>query len=362
MKNKQICFILSSSNIQNNRVRNDLYDFLTKKFDDVFFVGDFKDNCDKNQIIWSGAYNRSGLFFEVIILIRLIKLFFKYNPTHVISFAPKNNIYCGFLQPYFNYKLASVISGLGSYSEKFENSKSILNRFLKKSLENSTAIIAMNENNYNFLNKNFKSNKIFKIPSEGLNTTTVFNKISNPGSFLYLSRIIREKGIFLIIAAFKRAFLIYPALKLEIAGELSLNNNDKDLFFKEIKHVGIKYHGEVSEIKKTSLLISTSTVLLPSSYGEGLPMILLEAQLYNSLVITTRTTGCIDAISNLMSQFCCNYNEDSILEQMLNTIILSKDEKNLIIKESNSWVVSNHDNLAINNIYNKIFSDINFYN
>lgn len=362
MKKKQICFILSSSNIQNNRVRNDLYDFLTKKYDSVFFVGDFKDNCDKNQIIWSGAYNRNGLLFEVIILMRLIQLFFKYNPTHVISFAPKNNIYCGFLKPFFNYKLASVISGLGSYSKKFENSKSILNRFLKKSLENSTAIIAMNENNFHFLNNNFKSNKIFQIPSEGLDTSIVFNKISNPGNFLYLSRIIRDKGIFLIIAAFKRALLIYPDLKLEIAGEMSLNNTDKDLFFKEIQHTGIKYHGEVSEIQKKSLLISTSIVLLPSSYGEGLPMILLEAQLYNSLVITTKTTGCIDAVSNLMSQFCCDYNEDSILEQMLNIINLPNDERNSIIKVSNAWVISNHDNLAVNKIYNKIFLDINFYN
>jgi glycosyltransferase involved in cell wall biosynthesis len=362
MKNKKKCFILSSSNIQNNRVRNELYDFLIKKYDDVFFVGDFEDNCNKNQIIWSGAYNRKGLFFEVIILFRLIKIFYKYKPTHVISFAPKNNIYCGFLQPYFNYKLASVISGLGSYSNKFENSKSVLNKFFKNSLENSTAIITMNQNNYHFLHSIFKNNKIFQLPSEGLDTSIVFNKISNPGNFLYLSRIIREKGIFLIIAAFKRAFLIHSDLKLDIAGEMSLSDTDKELFFKEIQHLGIKFHGEVSEIKKKSLLISTSIVLLPSSYGEGLPMILLEAQLYNSLVITTKTTGCIDAVSNLMSQFCCDYNEDSILEQMLNIINLPNDEKKSIIKESNAWVISNHDNLAVNNTYNKIFLDINFYN
>lgn len=361
MKNiKSKCFILSSSNIQNTRIRSELYKTLTNCFDNVYFVGDNFSEVDESQIIWNGAYNRKGIFFEVIIFLRLLLIIFKLKPTHIISFAPKNNIYCGLLQIIFNYKLSTVVSGLGSYSFKIVNKRSILNYLFRFSVSRSNNVIAMNNDNFNFLSECFGEKKVFQIASEGLNTDINYVPDKKRNELLYLSRIINEKGIFLIIEAFKLIFETNSSIKLNIAGEMSLNDNEKEIFLKKIVHPGIIYHGEVSESKKSQLLNMTSIVLLPSVYGEGLPMILLEAQLYCSVVITTKVSGCLDATSDEMINFCCEYSVESMLNSIENALKLDNASFLKITECSRDWVINTHNKSVICNKYLDIFRQSNF--
>ncbi len=356
------CFILSSSNIQNVRIRNDLYKTLTNRFDKVYFVGDNFSEIQENQILWEGAYNRKGISFEIIIFLRLVLIFFRLKPTHIISFAPKNNIYCGFLQIFFKYKLSTVVSGLGSYSIKLTNKKSILHHLFRFFVSRSNNIIAMNVDNFNFLYECFGENKVFQIASEGINTDIDFVTCKKRNELLYLSRIINEKGIFLIIEAFKVAFESKPDIILNIAGEMSLNDIEKEIFFRSISHPGIIYHGEVSESKKRQLLNITSIVLLPSIYGEGLPMILLEAQLNCSIVITTKVSGCFDAISDQMITFCCEYSVESILFSIENSLNLDNASFSKITEISRDWVINTHNKSVICTKYLEIFSKTKFIN
>jgi glycosyltransferase involved in cell wall biosynthesis len=361
-KKKSKYFILSSSNIQNVRIRSELYDTLSNYFDDVYFVGDFCCDIDKNQIIWKGAYNRKGLLFEFIIFLRLFLILIRHKPTHIISFAPKNNIYCGILQALFEYKLSTVVSGLGSFSLKLTNRRSLLNYLFRYSVAKSNNVIAMNNDNFIFLSNCFGEKKVFQIASEGLDTNINFDYKKELNEYLYLSRIINEKGIFHIIEAFKISFKFNTNIILNIAGEMSLNENERSIFFNQIIHPGIIYHGEVSESEKIELLKRTSFVLLPSIYGEGLPMILLEAQLYGSIVITTKVPGCLDAISDVMINFCCEYSTDSIQESIKKCINLDKESFIKITNYSRQWVKDIHDNSAICLKYIEIFKHTSFIN
>tara|TARA_B100001059_G_scaffold235416_1_gene280963 strand:+ start:42089 stop:43174 length:1086 start_codon:yes stop_codon:yes gene_type:complete len=358
------CLIISASNIQNIRIRKNLYYFLKGEVDDLKFVGDFLVESDINQIVWWGAYNRGGKIKEIIIFLKLLKIIIHHKPSHVISFAPKVNIYCGLIARFFNYKHAAVISGLGSMSKQITTETSFYHKLFFFSLKKTNLTITMNKENYSFFRSKLNNNLVKKIPSEGLNTKIEMKIKKNNNYLLYLSRIISEKGIFIIIDAFKKLKKTNPELKLLIAGEMSLSDSvEKPKFFEEINFRDIEYLGEVSENLKMNLLEKSDIVLLPSMYGEGLPMILLEAQLYESLIITTDVTGCRDAVPDFLKEYAfTEFSSKSLSEKIIKYLSLEKKKLTYLKKNSKKWVKENHDFENINNIYNNIFEENKFFN
>jgi len=363
---KNHCLIISASNIQNTRIRLALFNFLQDKFDQLNFCGDSIVNGFENQIEWKGAYNRKGKVFEIIIFLRLIVLFLKYKPTHIISFAPKVNIYCGILTRIFGIKHTAVISGLGSYVASITRKGSLLNKLFQISLDKTNLVLTMNASNYTFCSDIFGSDRVKRIPSEGLDTNIVSNVYKYDTSkkhILYLSRIISEKGIFLLIEAFKNIYEQHSNTELIIAGEMSLSeeNGEKSLFSEMIQSTGINYRGEVSELEKQKLLEKADIIVLASMYGEGLPMILLEAQLYHSLIITTNVPGCNDAVAPSMQAFYCDYTSESLENKLSQAINLPSSEHTELTTAASIWVKQNHDIHHVNDVYHNYFRDKSFY-
>jgi len=111
--------------------------------------------------------------------------------------------------------------------------------------------------------------------------------------FLYLSRIEKEKGIFLALDAFKIFFEKNPGSCLIVAGE------GKDLEaaikYARDKHISsVEFLGHVEGEKKKRVLLQSHIMLFPS-YSEGLPNCILEGMLYGMPVIS-RATGAIPDI------------------------------------------------------------------
>jgi glycosyltransferase involved in cell wall biosynthesis len=362
---KKHCLIISASNVQNIRIRLALFNFLKDKFDQLNFCGDSIVYGFEHQIEWQGAYNRKGKVFEIIIFWRLIILFLKYKPTHIISFAPKVNIYCGVLARIFGIKHTAVISGLGSYGASITRKGSLLNKLFQISLRKTDLVLTMNASNYIFCSDIFGNDRVKRIPSEGLNTNIVSNVYKSDDSkkhILYLSRIISEKGIFLLMEAFKNIYDKHSNTELIIAGEmsLSLENGERSFFSEMIQSTGITYRGEVSELEKQELLEKSDIVVLASMYGEGLPMILLEAQLYHSLIITTNVPGCNDAVAPSMQAFYCDYTFESLENKLSQAINLPSIERRELTDAASIWVKQNHDIHHVNDVYHSYFREKSF--
>ena len=364
--NQKKCFIISSSNVQNTRIRLSLFYYLNQKFDSLSFCGDKIVHGIDHQIEWSGASNRKGVIFELVIFLRLMLLLIKHRPSHIISFAPKVNIYCGILTRLFKIKHTAVISGLGNYVASITQNGSLLNKLFKISLSSADLVLTMNEFNYQFCLNTIGQESVRSIPSEGLYTDIDLSikKVSDTKKVIvYLSRIISEKGIFLLIDAFRNVYAVHQDVELIIAGEIGLSeeNGDKSLFMEKIKLTGINYKGVVSEQMKEDILNQANIVVLASMYGEGLPMILLEAQLYQCIIITTNVPGCSDAVSPYMQQFYCDYSVESIEGRLLEAINLSPHSSKQLTDSASLWVKQNHDINYVNSVYNGYFLEKSFY-
>jgi len=104
---------------------------------------------------------------------------------------------------------------------------------------------------------------------------------------LFLSRIIKEKGIFELVDAFENLNKRINNIELTIAGDGEEFKQLKNLV-KNKKH--IRLTGYVEGEAKITLLKESDIYILPS-YTEGLPISVLEAMLFGLPVITTKVGG-----------------------------------------------------------------------
>ena len=361
MKKENTCLLISATNIQNHFIRDDLRKYLSRKFTNVYFVGDKKFSNSQHEILWKSALSRSNLFFELILFYRLLKIFLKYRPSNVISFSPKVNIYVGIISSILNIKHIPVVSGFGKYHSNFRKN-SFIKILFKFSLYFVNCIVVMNKDNERTLKNLFPVKKIFLIPSEGYSGKNFYsNKNFSKNNIFYISRIIREKGIFNMLKAFIRLQKKYPDISLDVAGEVALNEKDLIEFNQLISNKNITFHGEISENLKYKIFEKVKIFAFPSVYGEGLPRVLLEAQIFKCLTLTTNFPGCEDAISPSMKMFLCSDTLKSTIESLEKAIML---EDKLLLKsiteEAQNWVNDHHNIPNIINKYSKIFSSTNF--
>jgi glycosyltransferase involved in cell wall biosynthesis len=114
------------------------------------------------------------------------------------------------------------------------------------------------------------------------------NSNNNPTKkILFLSRIVKEKGIFELIDAFKNLNERVDNIELIIAGEGEAFEQLKTV----VKNINnIRVTGHVEGKRKIALFKESDIYILPS-YTEGLPISILEAMLFGLPIITTKVGG-----------------------------------------------------------------------
>jgi glycosyltransferase involved in cell wall biosynthesis len=113
--------------------------------------------------------------------------------------------------------------------------------------------------------------------------------------FVFLGRLLRDKGIAEYVAAARSVRARYPAATFRIAGWL--DPNPESLTLRELEAVvadgTVEYLGATDDVRPH--LAAAHALVLPS-YREGTPRSVLEAMSMNRAVITTDAPGCRDTV------------------------------------------------------------------
>lgn len=136
-------------------------------------------------------------------------------------------------------------------------------------------------------------------------------------NILFMSRLVKEKGVFETLASYRELLKKYPGLELTIAG----NGEAFEEVEKCVANQGnIVLTGHVSGNQKIKLLQEAQIYCLPS-YSEGLPTSVLEAMAFGIPVVTAKVGGLRDFFQEgKMGLFCEPGSTDSLtttLDQML---------------------------------------------
>lgn len=244
----------------------------------------------------------------------------KYQPELVFSFFTKPVIYGSLAAKFAKApNIIGMIEGLGSPFTEHPYGQSLkmkLVRFIQVSLYR---IVFPFLDKIIFLNKDdpidlIKKNKIFHrkdavqvLGPIGLDLKDYPYKAwdsSNQISFIFVARLLAEKGIYEYLEAAKIVKSKYPNAYFKVIGGLDLEN-PYGLSKQELDDVVstgiIEYPGFVNNVAEE--IQNSAVFVLPSYYREGVPRSTQEAMAIGRPVITTDVPGCRETVVDGVNGF-----------------------------------------------------------
>jgi len=162
-------------------------------------------------------------------------------------------------------------------------------------------------------------------------------------SILFLSRIEKEKGIYIAIDAIVQLKISLP-IELIVAGDGDELENVKQYVVKK-QIPNVKFVGFVRDRAKHELLCQSDILFFPTYYGEGLPTTVLEAMLYGLPVIARINAAIPDVVEHGVNGFLSESIKAENFISFLEQIIKDKDFYNVM-------AIANHEK-ALNNFTKK---------
>lgn len=263
------------------------------------------------------------------------KLFFEYKrimkkikPNIVLSYTIKPNVYGGFAASILKIPYIANITGLGTAIEN----DGIMQKFTiflhKIGFRKIDCVFFQNKENQIF----FEERKISKaryrlIPGSGVNTEE-YKYLSYPNeeniNFLFISRIMKEKGIEEYLYVAEKTQQKYPHAKFHVLGNC---NKEYEPIIKHADEKGvIKYHGRTNDV--IPFIEKCHCLIHPSFYPEGMSNVCLEAASCGRPVITTNRNGCRETVDNNKSGYIVEIKDKEQLYKAIEDFIaLSHEEK-----------------------------------
>lgn len=139
-----------------------------------------------------------------------------------------------------------------------------------------------------------------------------------PINFLFIGRMLKEKGIHDFIAAAKIVKQNYPDVQFTVLGAIDSSNPgalQQSELDRLISLSIINYPGQVDDVQKW---IADSHVFVLPSYREGVPRSTQEAMAIGRAVITTDVPGCRETVFDGVNGFLVEkWNPQALAEKMI---------------------------------------------
>lgn len=279
--------------------------------------------------------NEMGVFrdFTLLIVAKLFKkkILLHFHGGKFLINPPKNKLLLSFLKLYFN--LADIIVTLSEYER---------NLSIKQ---------------YNIKEKKITFLENCVIPLED---TNIEPKKKEKIRIIFLGRIVESKGILQIIEAMKLVYKNRQDFEFYLYGTGPLE--EKIIIeLSKLKNC-FNYCGVVSGEEKENALLNSDIFLLPSLYGEGLPIALLEAMNTNNISIVTNDGSMAEVIENGISGFIISKNNvtelyETIIKSIdlikIGDLTLTNNAKEKINKRFNCFNYTKN----LNNLYKDLLND-----
>jgi len=292
------------------------------------------------------------------------KIYKQIKPDVALHYTIKPNIYGTIGAKLAGVKVINNISGLGTVFLNDSISSKIARNLYKVALQFSNKVFFQNPSDKElFIQKKLvEENKTDLLPGSGIDTgkfKPLEKEKSDKFKFLFIARLVRDKGIIEYIEAAQEILKDYKNVEFQVLGAFYPGNPTaitKEQIDEWIKNGIITYLGvsdNVSEIIKNS-----DCVVLPS-YREGLSRVLLEAASMAKPIITTDTPGCRDVVEDGINGFLCKVKDSKDLadkmEKMLN---LSEEERIKMGKAGREKIIKEFDEKIVIEKYLKAIKEV----
>ncbi len=278
-------------------------------------------------------------FNDLKCLIQLIKIFKKEKPDIVHTHTPKAGLIgmlaakiCGVkcrihtvaglpLQTATGFKKSILIfteklTGWAA-SSILPNSNSLMKYAIERKLYNAQKIDIIGMGSSNGINlSRFDKSKLDILKLTKIKKSFTFDE--NKFYFLFVGRLVVDKGILELVTAFEQMQKKYSNIELLLLGEFEQFRSEESIdvqFRKKIQNnSNIKLLGWQNEVE---YFFASANILIHPSYREGFPNVLLQAGAMNCPIICSDIIGNIDIVEdNVDGLYFINKNIDSLFGKM----------------------------------------------
>ena len=352
---KKITLIIAKSN--NIRTfRYNLIQHLKKKYEVsvIAFDSDAKSIADELGISFYSvsADNRStSIVQNLTISSRIASILKQIHPDKVMTFQLKPNTFgvhaakkAGINDVY------SMVEGAGDVfintGIKWKTIRTIVCTLYKRAFKYSKKVIFLNNDDKNeFIDRKLvNADKCIVIPGIGVDLEKFsFKSVKNYRTFLMVARMLKTKGVIEYCEVARQVKKKYPDAVFNYLGaEGTVKLSDIQEY---INDGSINYLGVTSDVRP---YLEECSLLLLSSYREGLPMSIMEAEATGRAIITTNNIGCRDTVRDGYNGFLVELGNIYQAVEKVCYFIERPDEIVRMGKNSRTYAEENFDQKKIN--------------
>lgn len=254
------------------------------------------------------------------------------RPQIVFTNNIKPNVYAGLACKMLKIPYIPNITGLGTPVENPGPLQKLTTYLYKLGVSGSKTIFFQNSENQEFFeDRNMipKGCKPVLLPGSGvdLNSHPV---LPYPGEnaqihFLFVARIMKEKGIDLFLAAAKKFTKERSDVVFDVVGQCD-DPAYQDILKTAQENGEIIYHGLQSNV--SPFYEKCSCFLYPSYYPEGMSNVLLEAAASGRPVIAADRAGCRETLDDGVTGFLVPVNDEkAVIEATEKILQMSSEER-----------------------------------
>ena len=257
------------------------------------------------------------------------RVFRTINPDMVFTYTIKPNIYGAMAAASLKIPCVINVSGLGTAVEQpgpLQLVTTTLYRFATRKVQK--VFFQNTENEAFFANRHIADGKRGLLPGSGVNLQR-FNVLEYPHGetidFLFMARILKEKGIDQYLEAAEAIHAKYPQTVFHVLGVCDNNEYLKKLQTLEAKGI-IQYHGQQKDVLPFQKI--SACTIHPTYYPEGMSNVLLESAACGRPLITTDRSGCREIIEDGSNGYICKQKDsEDLIRQIEKFLALTWEQR-----------------------------------
>lgn len=252
----------------------------------------------------------------------------KYKPDIAFTYTIKPNVYAGMACASLNVPYVANVTGLGTAVESPGLMQFVTVNLYRYGLRKAQKVFFQNTENRDFMvNRGVVKGEYDVLPGSGVNLNNyTVSEYPNGETvdFVFVSRIMKEKGIDQYLDAAKEIRKRHPETRFHICGfceqayeeELQRLNEDGTII----------YHGLVKDM--AAIYRQMSCTIHPTYYPEGLSNVLLESAASGRPIITTDRSGCREVVDDDVNGYVVKQQDSQdLIEKIEMFMSLSVDER-----------------------------------
>lgn len=273
--------------------------------------------------------------WQDLALLRQYRRVFKaQRPDLILGYTIKPNIYGAMVATALGLPFLPNVSGLGTGFLSGGGLQWVAERLYRHAFAALPIVFFQNDEDSAFFCQRglIRAEQARVLPGSGIDlahfAAAATPPPGQPGVFLMIARLLRDKGVYEYVAAARKLRALHPELRFQLLGEMGAANRSaiSAETLAAWRNEGIiDYLGQTEDVRP--YIAAADCVVLPS-YREGAPRVLIEAAAMARPVIASDVPGCRAVVQDgVTGLLCAARDAESLTQACLHFLTLPEDHK-----------------------------------